>query len=161
MHKKPAGDKALLKIICDSREQNGYTFSDYPDVMATTGTLTTGDYSLAGFADKVAIERKELSDLISCLSHDRDRFIRELERLRGYEAAAVIVEAKYSDIAQGRYRSKMNPDAAIQSIVSIMVNYRMPFFFAGTRSAGEQFAHDFIKHYHRHAVARYKALADP
>ena len=72
----------MLKIICDSREQNGYAFSAYPDVMATTGTLTTGDYSLAGFTDKVAIERKELSDLIGCLTHDRDRFTRELERLR-------------------------------------------------------------------------------
>ena len=53
MHQSENGDGDLLKIICDSREQNGYTFSDYPDVMATTGTLTTGDYSLAGFADKV------------------------------------------------------------------------------------------------------------
>lgn len=151
----------MLKIISDSREQNGYTFSDYPDVMATTGTLTTGDYSLAGFADKVAIERKELSDLIGCLTHDRERFTRELERLRGFEAAAVIVEARYIDIAKGRYRSRMNADAAIQSIVSIMVNYRMPFFFADTRQTGEKFVYDFIRHYHRHAVERYKALAEP
>lgn len=150
----------MLKIICDSREQTGYKFASYPDVVATTGTLTTGDYSLAGFTDKVAIERKELSDLIGCLTHDRERFTRELERLRGYETAVVVVEAKYNDIVQGRYRSKMTPDAAIQSIISITVNYRMPFFFAGNRAAGEQFTYNFLRHYHRHAVERYKALAN-
>ena len=151
----------MLRIIRDSREQNGYTFSGFPDVTATTGTLATGDYSLFGFTDKVAIERKELSDLIACLSHDRDRFTRELERLRGFESAVVIVEAQYSDIQQGRYRSHMNPEAAEQSIISIMERYRLPFFFAGDRQTGESFARDFIRHYHRHAIERYKALTDP
>lgn len=151
----------MLRIICDSREQNGYTFAEFSDVLATTGTLATGDYTLAGFADKVAVERKELPDLIACLSCDRDRFTRELERLRGFEAAAVVVEARYSDIQAGRYRSKMQPAAATQSIISIMGQYRLPFFFAGDRQGGEQFTRDFIRHYHRHAVERYKALADP
>lgn len=148
-----------MKIIFDSREQAGYSFTGYPDITAIPGTLTTGDYSLCGFADKVAVERKELSDLIGCLTHDRDRFIRELERLRGYEAAAVVVEAPFADIAAGRYRSRMQPAAAVQSIISIMANYRMPFFFAGDRATAEKFVYDFLHHYHRHAVERYKALA--
>ena len=54
----------------------------------------------------------------------------------------------------------MTPEAAQQSIISIMGRYRLPFFFAGNRQAGERFARDFIRHYHRHAVERYKALAD-
>jgi len=149
----------ILQIICDSREQAGYTFAQFPDVRTTTGTLATGDYSLVGFTDKVAIERKELSDLLACLTHDRDRFTRELERLRGFESAVVLVEARYSDIQAGRYRSKMTPAAAEQSIISIMEHYRLPFFFAGDRLTGERFARDFIRHFHRHAVERYKALA--
>lgn len=150
----------MLRIIRDSREQAGYTFANFPDVEATTGTLATGDYTLAGFADRLAIERKELSDLLACLTTERDRFIRELERLRGYEAAAVVVEAQYSDILAGRYRSRMKPEAAEQSIISLMANFRLPFFFAGNRQNGERFTRDFIRHYHRHAVERYKALAD-
>lgn len=150
----------MLWIIRDSREQNGYTFAAFPDVTATTGTLATGDYSLAGFTDQLAIERKELSDFIACLTHDRPRFTRELERLRGYESAVVIVEAQYSDIQQGRYRSCMTPEAAEQSIISIMERYRLPFYFAGDRESGERFTHVFIRHFHRHAVERYKALAE-
>lgn len=148
----------MVNIITDTREQNPYTFTDYP-VKVTPGTLTTGDYSVYGFTDVVAVERKELGDLLGCLTHDRDRFTRELERLRGYEAAALLVEAPYRQITAGRYRSRMKPDAAIQSIVSIMVNYRMPVFFADNRETGERFIYDFLRHYIRHAEQRYKALA--
>lgn len=150
--------KPALQIIRDSREQNGYSFEQFPDVVAITGTLTTGDYSLAGFTDKVAIERKELSDLLGCLTHDRERFTRELERLRGFASAAIIVEAPLIIIEQGRYRSRMPAQSAIQSIISIMANYRMPFYFAQDSRAGERFVIDFLRHYQRHELERYKAI---
>lgn len=146
-----------MQIITDTREQTPYTFNRYP-VEVIPGTLTAGDYSIPGFTDEVAIERKELGDLIGCLTHDRDRFTRELERLRGYQSAALLIEAPYSVIKAGRYRSKMNPDAAIQSILSIMQHYRMPVFFAADRTAGEAFVYDFLRHFIRHAQERYKAL---
>ena len=146
-----------MKIIVDSREQAPFSFAGYP-VEVAQGALATGDYSLAGFADRVAVERKSLGDLIGCLTHDRDRFTRELERLRGYESAAVVVEAGFDELAAGKYRSKMQPGAAVQSVVSIMQNYRMPFFFAGDRQHAERFVFDFLRHYHRHAVERYRAL---
>lgn len=146
-----------MQIITDTREQTPYTFNRYP-VDVIPGTLTAGDYSVPGFTDEVAIERKELSDLIGCLTHDRDRFKRELERLRGYQSAALLIEAPYSAIKAGMYRSRMNPDAAIQSILSIMQKYRMPVFFAADRNAGESFVYDFLRHFINHAAERYKAI---
>ncbi|WP_241160230.1 hypothetical protein [Desulfovibrio sp. ZJ369] len=44
------------------------------------GSLTVGDYSLEGLTDKVAVERKELPDLVQCLGRERERFERELQR---------------------------------------------------------------------------------
>ena len=149
----------MLHIIKDSREQNGYNFVTHDEIMLDTGTLTTGDYTLAGFADRVAIERKELSDLLGCLTYNRERFTRELERLRGYESAAVVVESPISAIQSGFYRSKITPAQAMQSIVSIMANYRMPFYFAACRVDAEKFVVDFFRHYHRHNLQRYKALS--
>lgn len=146
-----------MRIITDTREQTPYTFNRYP-VEVISGTLTAGDYSLPGFTDEVAIERKELSDLMGCLTHDRDRFTRELERLRGYQSAALLIEAPFSFIRAGRYRSRMKPDAAVQSILSIMQKYRMPVFFAADRQAGEAFVYDFLRHFIRHAAERYKAI---
>ncbi|MDD2956480.1 MAG: ERCC4 domain-containing protein [Oscillospiraceae bacterium] len=146
-----------MRIIRDTREQNPYLFRGYP-VELTAGTLNTGDYSVPGFCDAVAVERKELGDLLGCLTHDRDRFTRELERLRGYQSAALLVEASYTTISAGAYRSRMTPDAAVQSLVSIMQQYRMPVFFAENRSAGERFIYDFLRHFTRHALQRYKAI---
>jgi len=147
-----------MQIITDTREQTPYTFSRYP-VEVIPGTLTAGDYSLPGFTDEVAIERKELSDLLGCLTHDRDRFTRELERLRGYSSAALLIEAPLAIIQAGRYRSHMKPDAAVQSIFSIMQRYRMPVYFAKDRTDGEAFVYDFLRHFLRHAAERYKAVA--
>lgn len=149
----------MLKIIRDTREQAGYTFSDFPDVQATTETLVTGDYSLHGFTDRIAIERKALNDLLGCLTANRDRFFRELERLRAYDAAALVVEATYKDIALGRYRSRIPAETVIQSLVSIQANFRLPVVFSGSAQAGEKFVHDFFRHYQRHEVERYKAIA--
>lgn len=146
-----------MQITFDTREKSPYSFAGYP-VTVIPGTLNSGDYSIPGFTDTVAIERKELGDLLSCLTHDRPRFIREMERLRGYQSAALLIESPYSVIATGHYRSRMAPEAAIQSLVSIMQAYRMPVFFAKDRKAGEKFVFDFLRHFVRHAQQRYKAL---
>lgn len=146
-----------MKIVIDSREQHPFSFEGYP-VEVANGTLTTGDYSVPGFEDRVAVERKSLGDLLGCLTHDRDRFIREMERLRGYESAVVVVEASFDDLAAGRYRSKMNPESAVQSVVSIIQAYRMPFSFCGDRRRAERFVFDFLRHFCRHTEARYAAV---
>lgn len=59
-----------MRIIQDSREQAPYAFAGprYEGVEVEAGTLTVGDYSLAGLADRVAVERKELTDLDSVVT---------------------------------------------------------------------------------------------
>lgn len=62
--------------------------------------LPTGDYSLIGHHDRVAIERKSLQDLYGTIGQGRERFERELERLQSIADqpgghAAVIVEASW------------------------------------------------------------------
>ena len=147
----------MFQIVRDTREQEPFLFLGYP-VEIVEGTLNAGDYSIPGFTDRVAVERKSLSDLIGCLTTGRNRFTRELERLRGYESAVVVVEAGFYELAEGRYRSKLNPTSAVQTIISMMQAYRMPFFFAETRADAERFAFDFLRHYYRHAEDRYKAI---
>ncbi|HEY1192336.1 MAG TPA: hypothetical protein VGE74_32230, partial [Gemmata sp.] len=60
-------------ILIDTREQQPYTFAGFradkrdgggPLVVDTeTVGLSSGDYSLAGYADRIAVERKSLNDL--------------------------------------------------------------------------------------------------
>lgn len=147
-----------MKIICDSREQEPFRFPGM-DCTVASGTLDTADYSLSGFQDRIGIERKSLSDLLGCFTSGRERFVRELERMRGFESCAIVVESDWRKLVSGDYRSHMNPNAARQSVVSIMQNYRMPFFFAESRAEAERFTFDFLRHFHAHALNRYKCLA--
>jgi ERCC4-type nuclease len=77
-----------MRILIDTREQEPYTFTGY-EAATETATLPRGDYSLPGFQDRAAIERKSLNDLIGCLmGKDRERFERELARGRHYRASS-------------------------------------------------------------------------
>lgn len=147
-----------MKIICDTREQAPFDFDKYECEVAT-GTLNTGDYSLAGLEDRVAVERKSLDDLMGCLVGDgRERFERELARARGLDSFAVVVEASFQDMAEGRYRSRMKPHAALQSVLAFQVRYGVPFVWAGNRAGAEYAAFHVLRHYLREAQERLKAV---
>ena len=145
-----------MRILIDNREQAPFTFQGY-DVDPETATLPVGDYSLPGFQDRAAIERKSLNDLIGCLmGKDRERFERELARGRHYDLFAVVVEASLADVSQARYQSDMKPQAALQSIVTFQVRYRIPFVWAGNRTGAEYMTYSFLAKYLREIGERYK-----
>jgi DNA excision repair protein ERCC-4 len=133
-------------VIIDTREQAPYTFEGY-DAQTERGTLATGDYSLAGFEDRIAIERKSLDDLIVCLCHERERFERELHRAKALDYFAVVVEASFAEVLSGRFRSRMQVNAVVESISAFSVRYRAPFFFAGNRQAGERLTYSLLAKY--------------
>ena len=152
-----AVSKLVLRVVCDSREQQPYTFSGYPCTVET-GTLASGDLTLHGFGSRIAIERKELGDLIGCLTYGRERFERELVRLRSYEFACVLVESPAHDLRSGCYRSQMDPVSAWQSILALQMRYRIPFIFCDDRSDAERTAFDILRHYARDRWRELQAL---
>ena len=82
-----------IHIIIDTREQTPWSFDPmYADV--SVGTLSTGDYALAG-DDGFAIERKSLDDFLGTISTGWSRFQREIERMDGWPAKVIIVEADF------------------------------------------------------------------
>jgi DNA excision repair protein ERCC-4 len=145
-------------ILCDTREQQPYTFERFAGVTVHRAGLESGDYSLPGHEHLVAVERKELNDFIACLTTGRDRFERELHRLRPYLLKAVVIESSMEDVGKGRYKSQMKPQAALQSIMAFMVRYSIPFIFAGTRRGGEYVTHGLLWKYVQEQEKRYKAI---
>ena len=129
-------DPSKLLVLCDKREQLPWDMDPLPVKRAT---LQTGDYTLASLSSEIAIERKSLDDLLGCIGSGRDRFERELERLRAFPLRAVIVEANWGDIETGAYRSKVHPNAAIGSICGWMAS-GVPFYFAGRRDRAAKIA---------------------
>ena len=148
-----------MTILVDSREQRPFNFEhERYDVQIQPWTLTVGDYSLRGLEDKVAVERKSLPDLVQCLGRERERFERELLRGAALDAFAVVVEGSWSDLANGNFRSQLNPHAACQSVLAFMARYRTAFLFAGSRAAAEYVAWGFLRQYLEGARKRWKAI---
>jgi len=119
-------------ILVDTREQDVLPITAYPTVR---GTLQSGDYSFAGGEHWLAIERKTIADLVRSLTTDRPRFLRELERLRGYRFARLLVIGHPGEIEQGHYRSRVPPQSILHSLWSIEAKY-LPIVFAPTPAAG-------------------------
>ena len=134
-------------ILIDTREQTPFAFERWP-VKTERAGLPTGDYSLPGFQDQAAVERKSLDDLVGCfMGKDRERFKRELTRGRVMDLFAVVVEADLQDIARGRYQSQMKPQAALQTISAFFIRYGTPFLFCGDRTGGEYMTHALLSKY--------------
>ena len=92
-------------LLVDTREQKPLAFSHLP---AESATLYTGDYSVKGLEECFSVERKSLADLAGSLTRERDRFMREMHRLRGYLCGYLLVIGDDMElsrlIAQGRLK---------------------------------------------------------
>jgi ERCC4-type nuclease len=67
-----------ITVVVDTREQEPYSF-DSDKVSAVRKALPAGDYSLVGLEERVAVERKSLTDFVSTVIRGRKRFHRELK----------------------------------------------------------------------------------
>jgi ERCC4-type nuclease len=149
--------KIHMKIIRDTREQEGFCFTG-SDCSVVEGSLPTGEYSLLLLEHQIAVERKELNDLVGCLTSGRERFTRELERGRGIPVFAVVVEADWIDLATGCYRSKMEPAAATASVLSLSMRYRVPFYFCGSRAEAESVTYNLLRLFLQSTEKKLKAI---
>jgi DNA excision repair protein ERCC-4 len=104
-----------VTAVIDTREQ--YPLDLSPLKMAT-GTLTTGDYSVVGLENIIAIERKSLDDLLCCVGRERERFDREVQRLLAYPVRALVIESGWQALERGEWRSEVSPGQAIGSVLS-------------------------------------------
>lgn len=129
-----------ITILVDSREQRPWAF----DCPTETVTLDTADYSVKYLSHLIRIERKSLPDLVACIASGRDRFKRELERLRGFRFRALVVEASWEDIEKHQYRSNTHPASVTGSLISWEIDYDTPVWMLGTRKAAAAFAERWL-----------------
>ena len=141
-------------ILTDSREQRPYSF----ETPCQVGTLSVGDYSLVNGEHLIAIERKTLDDLVLCSSKDRPRFTRELYKGRALEYMALVIEGSLLDIINHNYRSEMQPNAVIQSLIAFSIRYRLPVWLAGSREYGQRLTESLLLKYAYEIEKKHKAL---
>lgn len=137
-------------ILIDTREQCPLEFENFA---TETATLPVGDYGLPGFSNwdnpQFVIERKSLGDLVGSLTSGRKRFLREVEKLRQFRFAAIVIEASRGDVESGNFRSKATPASIMASLTAIQVRCGIHVVWAGDAKGAahevERLARQFIR----------------
>lgn len=104
-----------ITAIVDTREQMAW---DLSPMQIVSKKLDVGDYSILGLETFIAIERKSLADFVMCCGSERERFQRELDSLRAWTVRPVIIEATWSELRMGQWRSKLSAKQVMSSIAS-------------------------------------------
>lgn len=124
---------ADIVAVFDSREQLPYVLDP---IRSERGSLPTGDYSLKGFENYIAIERKSLPDIVSCCGYERERFEREMVRLKAYPVQALIIESTWEEVLAGGWKSKIHPNSVYGSLIG-WLERGINVVMAGSRERGQ------------------------
>ncbi len=152
-------------VVVDTREQSPWGFgglrADACDnnrpllVKTIRETLSTGDYSIQGYADRVTIERKSIEDLWGTVAGGRERFKREHERMRemidaGGFACVVIEEEMIRGITQPPLWANMQPKIVFRTFLRWSMRYRVPWYWAGSRAFAEVLGFRLLSAWYEH-----------
>lgn len=133
-------DPAELTVIIDTREQRPYDLTPFP---SKRFCLPTGDYSVEGYETILTLERKNRDDFIGSICQGRERFEKEVERLKPFVSKVILVECSAQDIAEHRYLSRMHPNSVMGTIAKYIAA-GVNVFLASNREIAQDFARRFL-----------------
>ena len=125
-------------VLVDTREREPFSLAeDHPGWIGgeRRATLKTGDYSIEGMQDVLALERKSMVDAIQSTMAGRARFIRSCERLATFRWKAILVEATYEDMKSfygaldGELVSEAHPNAVCGTLDAIEAKFGIPILY--------------------------------
>lgn len=143
-------------VIIDTREQAPFTFTELladASQQNADGTrliavpmawraLRAGDYSIDGWENRIAIERKSPADLFGTLGARRKQFEREHERLAEIIAeggwAAVVIESNWTEmLRRPPEHSRLKPKTAFRTSIAWSRRYGVPWVTCDSRRLAE------------------------
>jgi len=141
-------------VVVDTREQHPFAFDSITgdrgrviEVVTCRAGLKTGDYSIQGIEDVVAIERKSKTDLYGTVGRGRARFEREVERLAALDAAAVVIECNLASLLRAPERSRVSPSSVLNSLIAWSVRHRIPVWPCPGRRFAEIVTYRLLRHF--------------
>lgn len=117
--------------------------------------LDVGDYSaefvtptgeIISLKDSVVVERKNsIDELCMCFTSERGRFEREFQRAAkgGIKLYLLVENATFESIYNGKYRSRMTPNALVASILAWLARYDCQIIFCKAETSGK-IIHDIL-----------------
>ncbi len=140
-------------VVIDTREQAPYSFA----CASIRQKLDAGDYAVLGAEDRIAVERKSLSDFVKTIIHSAGRFRRELAKLSTYDFACVVVEADLDSVLRGLRQAELRlvmPTAVLGAALHIAIHHNVPVYWCGSRQAACAFTEAYLRMATRELLAR-------
>lgn len=155
--RKKQNPVAPFTVAIDTREQLPYSFTGLKSdaiagcrplcVPLRTVCIPAGDYSIDGYVDQVAVERKSYADLSQTLTHGRRRFIAELEKLNRLTMAWVVCEVDFAGLMAGPPAfSQVNPKTLWRSVMAFQIRYpRVHWWLLPNREVAEAMTYRLLE----------------
>ena len=135
-------------LLQDTREQRPL-FTRLPKgLVVCSATLYDGDYSVKGFENKIAFERKGISDLFPyCSKEQITRTRSKMIRFKKMDFVGLVIEAKESDVFQFQTFTKVPPQVVAGAIISFQVRYGVHVFFGNREQCGNWILRRAVKYF--------------
>lgn len=119
-------DQAVVEFtfVVDTREKRPYIFPG-----AKSATLSVGDYTVEGFEDRFAIERKSYEDIYASLTKRLTSFRSQLRRLGQLHNRYLLIDCTLSAFMLGHVFHKLPGPQALERLTRLCHNYGVPFCF--------------------------------
>lgn len=141
-----------MTLIVDTREQateRARKRIELTGLPAERRKLNVGDYSCFcllpdgtefSMERRITIERKmDIDELCMCFGKERKRFEREFERAKeaGTKVYLIVENGTWEHVYNGKYRSKLTPQALVASIDAFRARYGMQLDFCKADTTGK------------------------
>lgn len=150
--------KAKPIVIIDTREQTPFEFEFK---LTENSKLDTGDYSIKGFENEFALERKSIGDAVNSVLGERERFEREVERASKLKYFAIIIEglpedlkkhvrvnARYHRVPLGLMIGQCK--SVVNTYTHWTIKYGIHIFFCKNRKEANHLAEDLLMTYFKY-----------
>ena len=139
----------FMKFAVDRREKLPYMFTAYKSVEPILKILATGDYSICGHEDSIAVERKTLEDFLGSITASRKRFFREMHRLHRITHRCIVVEDTWEAIIEGCWERRITIESVAGTIMCILQDFDIPVYFCGDRFMAQGFTYRYLEYHWR------------
>ncbi len=147
-----------FKILVDTREQLPYKF---PKKQMETIGLPYGDYTIEydgkSYLDQIVVERKSrVGELFSASGSSRDRFERELEKMRDVKYKWIMCEFDFMEMTNNPPPGLLEISVVYGSIASWQIKYNIPFIFTGNRQNTRNLLWKYFYNFTKYEILKLK-----
>lgn len=150
-----------MTLLVDTREQpteRARKRIELTGLPAERRKLNVGDYSCfcllpdgnrMSLENVVVIERKmNIDELCCCFGRERKRFEREFERAKstGTKIYLIVENGSWEHVYNGKYRSRLTPQALVASIDAFRARYGMQLDFCKAETTGKLIRDILFRH---------------